>query len=59
MCVEFSFRDLTPNPCPPIPTKTYTYEVTITPMLRSDIIFKNNRLFPIFNLNNHNIMFII
>ena len=59
MCVKFPFRDLNPNPCPPIPTKTYTYEVTIMPMLRSDIIFKNNILFPIFNLNNHNIMFII
>ena len=35
MCVKLSHGDLNPNPCPPIPTSTYTCEVTITPMVHN------------------------
>ena len=28
MCVKFPPKDFKPDPCPPHPTNTYTYEVT-------------------------------
>ena len=37
MCVKLFSRDLNPDLCPPHPTSTYTYEMTIAPR-----VYNNN-----------------
>ena len=39
MCVKFPLGDLNPDPCPPHPTNTYTYGVTIAPKMCGDKTF--------------------
>ena len=48
MCVKLSHGDLNPNPCPPIPTSTYTCEVTIAPMVIKWLIKKSKEYIFVF-----------
>ena len=41
MCVKLISKNLNPSFCPPYPTSTYTYRVTIAPIVNDKVILDN------------------